>query len=432
MPSSAIRRCVLAGTVAGHGAGLSSRRRCWRCSPRGRRAGLGLAAWLVMALPFQPMLRFYRRSPLWGLALPAIGAAYTLFTVQSAIALLARPRRPVEGPRPGHERATHDGRRRTSRRARATATRIFRSPRGSCVPSCARRSSPSTVLRAPPTMSPTIRRPMPAQKLRAARSAWRQGCAARPAPARKAIALRASLQARGSHGPPCARSPGSLPPRRHQAALRRLGRAHGLLPLFGGAGRPLRARPAWRSRSACGPLNDALCAALQVINHLQDCAKDYRELDRVYIPLDALADARRWRSEALADRQAVAGAARRDRRSGRDALRALLDQSRPFAERIADRRLALEVGVIQALAESLAHRLDAARSAVASASIIIRSKPSALALRGALGVAVQAASAAWSAAATRPARPADDRRARPMPPRSGRRSPAARSTPPCA
>ena len=40
------------------------------------------------------------------------------------------------------------------------------------------------------------------------------------------------------------------------------------------------------------PLNDALCAALQVINHLQDCAKDYRELDRVYVPLDALSAAR--------------------------------------------------------------------------------------------------------------------------------------------
>ena len=35
---------------------------------------------------------------------------------------------------------------------------------------------------------------------------------------------------------------------------------------------------------ALWPLNDALCAALQVINHLQDCAKDYRQLDRVYIP----------------------------------------------------------------------------------------------------------------------------------------------------
>ena len=46
---------------------------------------LGLSAWLVMAITFQPMLRFYRESPLWGLALPAIGAVYAFFTVQSAI-----------------------------------------------------------------------------------------------------------------------------------------------------------------------------------------------------------------------------------------------------------------------------------------------------------------------------------------------------------
>ena len=46
---------------------------------------LGAAAWLVMALTFQPMLRFYRRSPLWGLALPAIAAAYAALTLQSAL-----------------------------------------------------------------------------------------------------------------------------------------------------------------------------------------------------------------------------------------------------------------------------------------------------------------------------------------------------------
>jgi hydroxysqualene synthase len=34
--------------------------------------------------------------------------------------------------------------------------------------------------------------------------------------------------------------------------------------------------------------SDPLCSALQVINHLQDCAKDYCELDRVYLPLDML------------------------------------------------------------------------------------------------------------------------------------------------
>lgn len=45
----------------------------------------GALAWLLMALSFQPMLRFYQVSPLWGLALPLIGATYTLFTVQSAL-----------------------------------------------------------------------------------------------------------------------------------------------------------------------------------------------------------------------------------------------------------------------------------------------------------------------------------------------------------
>jgi hopene-associated glycosyltransferase HpnB len=46
--------------------------------------GLGLCAWVLMALLFQPILRFYRRSPVWGVALPAIGATYTLFTLYSA------------------------------------------------------------------------------------------------------------------------------------------------------------------------------------------------------------------------------------------------------------------------------------------------------------------------------------------------------------
>ena len=35
--------------------------------------------------------------------------------------------------------------------------------------------------------------------------------------------------------------------------------------------------------------SDALCAALQIINHLQDCAKDYQEIDRVYLSQDWLA-----------------------------------------------------------------------------------------------------------------------------------------------
>ncbi|WIM10242.1 glycosyltransferase [Enhydrobacter sp.] len=46
---------------------------------------LGLAAWLAMALALQPMLRFYRVSPLWGLAMPAIAFVYALFTINSAL-----------------------------------------------------------------------------------------------------------------------------------------------------------------------------------------------------------------------------------------------------------------------------------------------------------------------------------------------------------
>ena len=42
-------------------------------------------AWAIMAVMFQPMLRFYRLSPLWGLLLPLIGAVYSVFTLDSAV-----------------------------------------------------------------------------------------------------------------------------------------------------------------------------------------------------------------------------------------------------------------------------------------------------------------------------------------------------------
>ena len=56
------------------------------------------------------------------------------------------------------------------------------------------------------------------------------------------------------------------------------------------------------------PANDALCAALQIINHLQDCKDDYRNLDRVYIPLDLLA-AQRSRRRGARRAARIAGAA---------------------------------------------------------------------------------------------------------------------------
>ena len=103
------------------------------------------------------------------------------------------------------------------------------------------------------------------------------------------------------------------------------------------------------------PQSDALCAALQVINHLQDCGKDFRTLNRVYLPLDCVRAAgaapeelgRRTASEALLSvihelAQRTAG---------------LLAEARPFSDLIADGRLALEVSVIQSLAEDLNLRL---------------------------------------------------------------------------
>jgi len=105
------------------------------------------------------------------------------------------------------------------------------------------------------------------------------------------------------------------------------------------------------------PASDALCAALQVINHLQDCGKDYRELDRVYLGQDELAAAGTG-VEALADEQAspalrwvIVGMAKR--------TQGLLDRSRGLASQIKDGRLAYEVALIQRLAEDLTARLIA-------------------------------------------------------------------------
>ena len=106
---------------------------------------------------------------------------------------------------------------------------------------------------------------------------------------------------------------------------------------------------------ATWPANDALCAALQVINHLQDCGKDRRALDRVYIPEAELVAA----GGALADLDApkASPALRATVRDLAERTLDLLRTSRPFASQIADGRLRLEVAFIQRVAEDLAQRL---------------------------------------------------------------------------
>ena len=101
--------------------------------------------------------------------------------------------------------------------------------------------------------------------------------------------------------------------------------------------------------------SDALCAALQINNHLQDCGKDYKNLNRVYLPLDAL-EAAGAAVEALALDKAPASllqclhalAAR---------TQTLLGEGKPLSSEVRDFRLGLEVAVIQAFAEKIVRLL---------------------------------------------------------------------------
>jgi len=105
------------------------------------------------------------------------------------------------------------------------------------------------------------------------------------------------------------------------------------------------------------PANDALCAALQIINHLQDCKDDYRNLDRVYIPQDALA-ASGNNVEALG-RERASPALIECLHKLASRTESLLSESDGFAAAIGDWRLGLEVSVINTLAHRLTRILQA-------------------------------------------------------------------------
>lgn len=102
---------------------------------------------------------------------------------------------------------------------------------------------------------------------------------------------------------------------------------------------------------ATWPASDAICAALQIINHLQDCGADYRNLNRVYIPLDALAlsgitvEALGAAKASPGLRRCLAGLAER--------TGVLLQQGDALPNLVEDWRLALEISVIQTLAQHL-------------------------------------------------------------------------------
>jgi squalene synthase HpnC len=106
---------------------------------------------------------------------------------------------------------------------------------------------------------------------------------------------------------------------------------------------------------ALWPASDAICSALQIINHLQDCADDYAKIDRVYIPQDRLA-AHGATTEMIGAPRATA-ALRATIVELTQRTRLLLREGRGLAERLADRRLRLEIHVIYALAEAHLDRL---------------------------------------------------------------------------
>jgi squalene synthase HpnC len=99
------------------------------------------------------------------------------------------------------------------------------------------------------------------------------------------------------------------------------------------------------------PASDALCAGLQINNHLQDCGKDYRDLNRVYLPRDALAEA--GASVELLGQARATEPLRQCLHSLAIRTEALLDQSKSLSAEVKDVRLGLEISVIQAFADKI-------------------------------------------------------------------------------
>jgi hydroxysqualene synthase len=101
--------------------------------------------------------------------------------------------------------------------------------------------------------------------------------------------------------------------------------------------------------------SDALCAGLQINNHLQDCGKDFKNLNRVYLPRDAL-ESSGASVEALGLSKAPASlleclhalAAR---------TQSLLNESKSLSAEVRDLRLGLEISVIQAFADRIVRML---------------------------------------------------------------------------
>jgi len=103
------------------------------------------------------------------------------------------------------------------------------------------------------------------------------------------------------------------------------------------------------------PAADALCASLQVLNHLQDCARDLRDLDRCYIPQDWL------KAEGLSTDDIARSETMPGLRSVFDKMLDATDQLNALAAtlvpQVKNRRMRIECAIIVGLAHRLATKL---------------------------------------------------------------------------
>jgi hydroxysqualene synthase len=103
------------------------------------------------------------------------------------------------------------------------------------------------------------------------------------------------------------------------------------------------------------PANDALCSALQIINHVQDCGEDYRNLDRVYIPQDAMQREGARLEELAAEKASPALLSCLQKVAAQ--TEDLLQSGMELPHYVADLRLCLETAVIARLAKVLVRGL---------------------------------------------------------------------------
>ena len=136
------------------------------------------------------------------------------------------------------------------------------------------------------------------------------------------------------------------------------------------------------------PASDALCNALQVLNHLQDCRDDYKALNRVYLPQE-------WMREAGAvvedlGRNRSTAALRRVLDRCLDASDHLLVAAESLPRQLLSLSLAMESAVILAIARKLSVELRR-RDPVAERVVLSKAKYVGCCLRGVVQVLLRRA-----------------------------------------